>query len=556
MNPGKGNIRVTAWSFAVVAGILQVWSSRFYIEPDAVNYLDIASAYRRGDWLAAINGYWSPLYSWLLLVLKQIFRPSAYWESTFLHLLNFLLFLLALSCFEFFFGRFLSLLRVWFPVVPMEEDIPEWAWWVMGYAAFLLAALRLITLKNNTPDMALAAWLFLATGLLIQIALNEGRIFLYHAAFGIVLGAAYLTKSVMFPLSFLYICAGASARAGVRKPDWRGLVALFTFVLVSLPFITALSVKEGHFTFGETGRTAYFDQVTGPSNESKPLHPMRKLSDQPSLYEYADSLRSTFPPWYDGSYWYAGVRFRFNLGNQLRAIGRSISSYFHIVSTEKEWIAGWLFLAIFAADWLDQSKRLFRLSFLWMPSLAMLSLYALVLVEPRYVAVPLAIVGIVLFASLPWPRITATRRLGTAVFLTIGITTGITLIRGAIPDLAACLHPTPHVQWLAAKQLEHLGLAPGDRVAVLGHTTVADYWAQLAGLRIVADVPVEAVSSYWEASPEKRAEIAASLSALGVKAFVSAVRPPPSAEWQPLGQTGYFVEILQNPIGIKSTSNK
>jgi hypothetical protein len=132
VNPGKGNIRITAWSFAVVAGILQVWSSRFYIEPDAVNYLDIASAYRRGDWLAAINGYWSPLYSWLLLVLKQIFRPSAYWESTFLHLLNFLLFLLALSCFEFFFGRFLSLLRVWFPVVPREEDIPEWAWWVMG----------------------------------------------------------------------------------------------------------------------------------------------------------------------------------------------------------------------------------------------------------------------------------------------------------------------------------------------------------------------------------------------------------------------------------------
>ena len=93
-------------------------------------------------------------------------------------------------------------------------------------------------------------------------------------------------------------------------------------------------------------------------------------------------------------------------------------------------------------------------------------------------------------------------------------------------------------------------------MAVLGHTTVADYWAQLAGLRIVADVPVEAVSSYWEASPEKRAEIATSLSELGVKAFVSAVPPPPSSEWQPLGYTGYFVQILQKPISIKSTSAK
>jgi hypothetical protein len=83
--------------------------------------------------------------------------------------------------------------------------------------------------------------------------------------------------------------------------------------------------------------------------------------------------------------------------------------------------------------------------------------------------------------------------LGVAVVLAIGITTAGGLVRELIPNLAACLHPAQHVQWNVAHQLLRTNLTPGDRVAVLGHSTVADYWAHLAGLRIVADVPIEGV---------------------------------------------------------------
>ena len=31
---------------------------------DGVSYLDIGDAYFRGDWKAAVNAYWSPVYSW------------------------------------------------------------------------------------------------------------------------------------------------------------------------------------------------------------------------------------------------------------------------------------------------------------------------------------------------------------------------------------------------------------------------------------------------------------------------------------------------------------
>jgi len=484
--------RVIFWSFAVTASFIQAWSYRFYIEPDGVNYLDVAAAYRRADWNAAINGYWSPLYSWLLALVQTFFHPSAFWESTFLHLLNFAVFLLTLRCFEFFFSQLLRLLRAESPDATDDEMTPEWAWWVLGYSAFLLSALRLITLSTDTPDMVLAAWLFLASGLLIQTGRFQNGI-LRHAMFGAVLGFAYLTKSVMFPLSFVYIFASSVSHRGWKKPDLRGLVALAAFAVVSLPFVTVISLSKGYVTFGETGKIAYFDEVNAPSMEGKLIHPMHELFERPNIYEYAVPFTSTFPPWYDPSYWYAGATLRLDLRAQLRAIGRAAVNYFHILSTEKEWIAGWLVLAIFAGNWREQAKRLFGWWFLWLPSLAMLVLYALVLVEPRYIGVPLTVIRLMLFAALPWPQIMVARRLGMAVFLAIGITTGITIIRATIPELAACIRPASHAQWTVAQQLEQRNLAAGDRVAVLGHTKVGDYWAHLAGLRIVADIPTEEV---------------------------------------------------------------
>lgn len=39
---------------------------RWDIDPDGVSYMNVAHAYLRGDFGAAVNGYWAPMYSWLL----------------------------------------------------------------------------------------------------------------------------------------------------------------------------------------------------------------------------------------------------------------------------------------------------------------------------------------------------------------------------------------------------------------------------------------------------------------------------------------------------------
>ena len=168
MSPSSRAVRTGFRLAAIVLGFLQAWAFRFYIEPDGVNYFDIARAYLRRDWSQSLKRLLEPA-----LFLAAGLHPSHYFESTFLHLLNFVLFLLALASFEFFFRRLLSLTVVSYPEVGDNEGQPEWAWWTLGYTAFLVCTLRLITLGSDSPDMALAAVLFIATGVLIDLGQSD-----------------------------------------------------------------------------------------------------------------------------------------------------------------------------------------------------------------------------------------------------------------------------------------------------------------------------------------------------------------------------------------------
>src|SRR5258708_25772281 len=224
-------------------------------------------------------------------------------------------------------------------------------------------------------------------------------------------------------------------------------------------------------------------------------HPLR-LVDEPPVYTYATPFSSTYPAWYDASYWLEGVKSRFVLRNQLRALARASSGYFRIISTEKQWIAGWLVLVFLASDWRKTLERIFKIWFVWLPSVAALALYALVLVEPRYVAVGLTITCLTLFAAVPWSRINTTR-VGAAVVLAISCTTGVALLKDGLTNLAVCLQLAPNVPLEGAQALLKMGLSPRNQVAFLGHTTVTDYWAHLVGLRVTADIPLESMQSYW-----------------------------------------------------------
>ena len=90
-------LRLACWLSAGALGALQAFAYRDDMNPDGVSYLDLADAWRRGDWAQAVSLYWSPLYSWLLGGALALLRPPARAEFPVVHLVNLLLYVAALG---------------------------------------------------------------------------------------------------------------------------------------------------------------------------------------------------------------------------------------------------------------------------------------------------------------------------------------------------------------------------------------------------------------------------------------------------------------------------
>jgi hypothetical protein len=67
---------------------------------DGLSYLDVARAYVRHDWHTALNGFWGPLYTWLLALGMGGFHPGIRTELVMVRTLNFVLFAAALYTFS------------------------------------------------------------------------------------------------------------------------------------------------------------------------------------------------------------------------------------------------------------------------------------------------------------------------------------------------------------------------------------------------------------------------------------------------------------------------
>jgi hypothetical protein len=502
------------WLFASAAGVTQCWSYRFWIEPDGVNYLDVAYAYLRHDWSDAINSYWSPLYSWLLASTFYVVRPSAYWESTVLHLLNFVLFLFALRCGEFFISELVN--------SRIEKSIPDWAIWTVGYSLLLFVSLFWNAAYLDTPDLCTSGLVYIAAGLLIRIR-SGGATLRDFMFFGALLGIAYFSKTIMFLVAFAFLAA-----AGRR----RGTVLAFAcFVAVTLPWITILSRSVGRITYGDAGPANYIGYV---AHSGTPVHPPRIIFTSPAVREFATPIRATYPPWYNGQYWMEGLHPRFEWKAQFRVLVRSAKEYLHTLTGQKEFIAG--FLLIFFA-W---PKLLPIRWHVLMPALWGLSLYALVHVEPRLVGVFFFLFWLILYSGL---CIRSERFLKLVIFAIV-LATAFKIGRAAV------VRPlnSPHVQWQTAQAIRKMGIEPGSQVAVFGHTNEADYWAHLLGVTVVADIQADDMVTYWSAPPGVRTQILSRLSELDIRAVITT--KPKLDDWQMIPGTTFGVKLLKN-----STSN-
>lgn len=546
-------VRVAVWITTITAGLLQTLASRFYISGDGNSYLDIASAYLRGDFANAINAYWSPLYSWLIALVLGLFRPSGYWETTILHLLNFAGVLLALRAFEFFFTQFLAAKQTFARPEGESVQLPVVAWWILGYALFLSSTLEVMAMYPITsPDHWVCIITFLAVGLILKIWIKGGSL-PYFALLGVVLGLGYLTKAFYFPLAFVFIGTAWLASRSARKNFTGAVVALTAFLLVASPFVFALSKAKHRFTYGDVGKIAYAEVMNwglepmfweGGDGSGTPKHPPRIILSSPTVYEFAEPISGSYPMWYDSSYWKDGMEIHFRPANQLKAFRQSAGTFFLIFLIQLEFVVGLavlLFCNLRPREWIGVA---FRHWFLWFPAAAACLGFVSVMVEGRYVASFLVILWLAAFASSLSSATIISSRIAVAVVLAVSFVTGVKILKAAVTDVLA-VHKQANESWEVAQNLKALGVRPGDRVALIGVLAEQD-WLRLANVKAVAELRYRDERKFWTGDANLQDSVFTAFATTGSKIVVAAHAPITAVKegWTRLGSTEFYARSL------------
>lgn len=554
-------------AFAGLVGAAHCWTYRYrLVNLDAVSYLDTADAWRAPGWRAAMNGYWSPLYSWVLAGAAAIFRPSRSAEYALVHAVNLALFLLSFAACALLVRELLrdaghdtqdGSAMSWSPRQLTTIALVLWTW----------MALTQLVIWMESPDLLVASATFVAAAMLVRlrrsVRLSDG--FLLGAA----LGCGYLAKAAMLPLSVVYLLAGFA----VARRRWtQTLIAGVGLALVSAPWIAALSVVKGRLTMGDAGRMNYiwfvghskdyphlwprhWPHSDGVGVTGTPSHPDRLLLDKPAVYDLTTSnpFEATYPIWHDPSRWYEGLRPALSVRDELRRLRISTSSVFELLTVnayQREWMNPELpVLAIVVACWLAAAAgRRWRVHWaLLIPGAATIGLYAMVYVSPRYLGAAICVMWVALIAGVRLPRTDASARLlrGATAAVTALLAFAIVsatiwecgagwrrLLRGDVDE-----YNNP---WHVAEVMHAAGLAEGTRVAVIGNAQIASRWARLARVKIVAEVPI-ADLPLFAASADSANAVLRALDGSTARYALAEKIPENSLGWRALEGTPYWI---------------
>ncbi len=274
---GRKERRAPLWPAAVLAAAYLL-AGAFLIDPfltnaDAVSYISIAQKYARGDLPAAINGYWAPLLSWLLILPVRVGTDPVLAAKA----LN-LAAGLALAWGLFLLGRRFGLSR--------------------GLRLFLaLLCLPIVlfryALGHISPDLIVAAILVFYLDLVFAPDFFEKRSAWFWT--GVLGAAAYFAKSYAFFFVLVHFSVLALLRfwetpAGParRRLIGKAAGALLVFLALSGVWITALSLKYGRFTVSNSGSIAFGLQAPGSTGHFTSARHLIAPPEAPSVSAWED----------------------------------------------------------------------------------------------------------------------------------------------------------------------------------------------------------------------------------------------------------------------------
>jgi hypothetical protein len=364
---------------------------------------------------------------------------------------------------------------------------------------------------------------------------------------GALLGAGIYVKAALFPLAFAFIgllFVSLARTSDISRKRLLTYLAVSTAIClaVAAPFIVALSVQEGRLTTGDTGKLNYVWWVdrlepmyvgwtggTAPEY-GRPLHPPRTLMEHPLVLEFATPIAGTYPLWHSPGYWYAGAKPVFNLRKQIQRIEESSIVYMWIAAHAAAFFGGAILLLLLCLS--KKSRSLpWRMSF-WLPAwcLAACVMYGLVFVEERYVGPFLLLLCLEVYRALV---VRVERRIAIgicAIVLVVAMTPmALSAARSLWTTVNEFGHPVDDDYIVMAQNLQHLGLQPGDKLALVGDPVIPYYlFVRCDRLRVVSQI--EDPDEFWRLNPTEAKTVENRMASIGVKALLAFRRPASNQE--------------------------
>ena len=239
-----------------------------FIDPDATGYLTIAKRYAEGEYLRAINGYWSPWSCWLTAILVKL-GFAVYESALVINVVGAVALLFVMQSFALAFRlqqRLLWLFNITLAIFlayavykQLFDDIWE--------CSFLLLSLRLLCKKDYA---------------------SRPRLWIFN---GVIGAFAFFSKAYAVPF-FVLNTAGCSylilqSQGGFVWYRWLKMstVPMFVMLILGAPWIYALYIKYGEVITSTAGKLNLSWYLVG--------HPI-----------FAEGIGSLLPPPYADSPYY------------------------------------------------------------------------------------------------------------------------------------------------------------------------------------------------------------------------------------------------------------
>ncbi len=262
-----------------IIGVLLINHYQYIINSDGISYISITQNYLNGNFADAINGYWSPFLSWLLI-------PFLSLGSTPLYML--------------YSTKVLSLIIGFFTIMGIR---------LLTYRFEMEKSAETIILFSVIPVVLFFSFNLITPDLLVTCILVYYLYFIFSPEYsnkllngflcGLLGSLAYLSKSyalyfflahfILFNLIYYFKALNSEKKKNILKNLFLGLIVFF---IISGVWIGSISAKYGEVTIGTTG--SYNQALVSPQ-----LH-----GQQPMYYQglLKPSNRNAISIWEDPSY--------------------------------------------------------------------------------------------------------------------------------------------------------------------------------------------------------------------------------------------------------------